>query len=179
MTPPSSRFERILPKDIRRNPFALIADDWFLLTAGTVEKTGFNTMTASWGGLGELWRKKVAFVFVRPQRATRRFMDSGEMFSMSFFTAEYRGMLDFCGTHSGDQVDKVARTGLSPITPVPGVTAFEEADLILSCRKLYTQDLDPARFLDPSIESLYPEKGYHRLYVGEIVDVLRKVSSSF
>jgi len=178
VTPPSGLFERIQPQDIRRNPFTLIADDWFLLTAGTGEN-GFNTMTAGWGLLGELWRKKVAFVFVRPQRATRRFMDSAELFSMSFFTGEYRGVLDFCGTHSGDSVDKVARTGLTPITPVPGVTAFEEADLILSCRKLYTQDLDPARFLDPSIEPLYPEKGYHRLYAGEIVDVLRKVSSGF
>ena len=26
----------------------------------------FNTMTASWGGMGVLWRKNVCFVFVRP-----------------------------------------------------------------------------------------------------------------
>lgn len=178
MTPPSGLFERILPKDIRRNPFALVAEDWFLLTAGT-EESGFNTMTAGWGALGELWRKKVAFVFVRPQRTTRRFMDSNGWFSMSFFTGGFRGVLNYCGTHSGDSVDKVAATGLSPITPVPGVTAFEEAALILSCRKLYTQDIDPALFLDESIEPLYPEKGYHRLYVGEIVDALRKVDSGF
>ncbi len=31
-----------------------------LVTAGTKEK--FNTMTASWGGIGWLWNKPVAFV---------------------------------------------------------------------------------------------------------------------
>lgn len=174
--PAPAPFERILPTDIRRNPFSLIAEDWFLLTAGTLQ-TGFNTMTASWGALGELWRKKVAFVFVRPQRHTRGFMDGNDRFSLSFFGGEYRGMLDFCGSHSGDRVDKVARTGLSPFAPLPGVTAFSEAGLILSCRKLYTEEIDPSRFLDPSVGELYPGRDYHRLYVGEILDVLRRVGS--
>jgi flavin reductase (DIM6/NTAB) family NADH-FMN oxidoreductase RutF len=178
MTAPSNRFEPIRPEDIRRNTFSLIAEDWFLLTAGTVER-GYNTMTASWGGLGELWRRKVAFVFVRPQRYTLRFMESNDPFTMSFFPEEHREALNFCGTHSGEHVDKAARSGLTPITPADGATAFEEAGLILVCRKLHSQDLDSTRFIDPEIESLYPEKGYHRMYVGEITGILRKPASRF
>jgi len=178
MTAPSNLFERIRPEDIRRNPFTMIAEDWFLLTAGT-EEDGYNTMTASWGGLGELWRRKVAYVFVRPQRYTMRFMESNDLFTMSFFPEGHREALNFCGTNSGKDVDKAARSGLTPITPIAGATAFEEAGLILVCSKMHSQDLDHSRFIDSAIERLYPEKGYHRMYVGGITDVLRKADSRF
>ncbi|MBQ5373195.1 MAG: flavin reductase family protein, partial [Bacteroidaceae bacterium] len=46
--------------------FHLIGKEWMLITAGNIKH--FNTMTASWGGLGWLWNKPVAFIFVRPER---------------------------------------------------------------------------------------------------------------
>ena len=49
---------------------------WALLTAGSMEK--FNTMTISWGGLGTLWSKPVASVYVRTSRYTHEFMDEAE-----------------------------------------------------------------------------------------------------
>ena len=94
------QFKKIEPVDIERSVFRLIADDWFLLTAEKADEN-FNTMTASWGGLGELWHKKVAFVFVRPQRFTMSFMESSSLFTMSFFGEEYRETLKYCGTNSG------------------------------------------------------------------------------
>lgn len=48
-------------KDLKENFFEAIGKEWMLVTAGTKEK--FNTMTASWGGIGWLWNKPVAFVF--------------------------------------------------------------------------------------------------------------------
>ena len=48
-------------KDLKDNFFEAIGKEWMLITAGTKEK--FNTMTASWGGIGWLWNKPVAFVF--------------------------------------------------------------------------------------------------------------------
>jgi hypothetical protein len=44
--------------------------------------------------------------------------------------------------------------------------------MILECRKLYFQDIDPKHFLKPGIIRLYPQRDYHRLYVGEITRVL-------
>ena len=59
--------------DLQQNPAELIGKQWMLITAGTQES--FNTMTASWGGLGFLWNRPVAFVFVRPNRHTAKFID--------------------------------------------------------------------------------------------------------
>ena len=44
---------KIDPKQLDKNVFSLIGDQWMLITAGTVERC--NTMTASWGGLGVIW----------------------------------------------------------------------------------------------------------------------------
>ena len=52
---------------LKESVFSLIGDRWMLVAA--TDKSGkTNAMTASWGGMGVLWGKKVAFVFIRPQR---------------------------------------------------------------------------------------------------------------
>ena len=95
----------------------LIGKQWMLVTAGTSEK--FNTMTASWGGLGWLWNKPVAFVFIRPERYTHGFIEASDCMTLSFYGEEYREALKICGTKSGRDTDKVAATGLTPIMPAP------------------------------------------------------------
>ncbi len=45
------------------------------------------------------------------------------------------------------------------------------------CNKLYYQDIQPERFLDVEIDNLYPEKGYHRMYIGEIEKVLTSAAA--
>ena len=67
------KFEKIDICDVNDSFVRLIRDDWALLTAG--EKGNYNTMTVSWGMLGELWGKDVVTVFVRPQRYTYEFME--------------------------------------------------------------------------------------------------------
>jgi flavin reductase (DIM6/NTAB) family NADH-FMN oxidoreductase RutF len=166
--------ERHSPIDVREiddNVFSMIADRWMLVTAGGPES--YNTMTASWGALGELWSAKVAFAFVRPQRHTYGFMNRSERFTLSFFGEEHREALRYCGTHSGRNVDKAAETGLTPFSPVAGTVSFSQAELVLVCRKIYFQDLDPDMFLERWIGEKYPERGYHRMYIGEIEKALR------
>ena len=51
-------------KELKENPVKLIAEDWALVSAGTPES--WNTMTVSWGGVGELWGRDVVFIFIRP-----------------------------------------------------------------------------------------------------------------
>jgi flavin reductase (DIM6/NTAB) family NADH-FMN oxidoreductase RutF len=163
-------FKTIKPTAVGDNVFKLIDKDWMLITAGSIKS--WNTMTASWGGLGVLWNKPVAFAFVRPTRHTYGFMERAGRFTLSFFPERYRKALAFCGTHSGRDTDKAAATGLAPLVVVPGAVSFKQARLVLVCRKLYTTDIDPARFVDPKIDKLYPKKDYHRLYVGEITTCL-------
>jgi flavin reductase (DIM6/NTAB) family NADH-FMN oxidoreductase RutF len=159
--------KKIAPQDIRQNPFTLIDDDWFLLTAGNTN--AFNTMTASWGGMGILWNKPVVFCFVRPQRYTYKFMESNEFFTMSFFDESYRDALNLCGKVSGRQMDKIKATGLKPFESPKGSIFFDQAQLMLECRKLYFSDIIPEHFLVEGIKANYPKKDYHRMYIGEII----------
>jgi len=164
-------FKEVKPESLTDNPFRLIGSDWMLITAGTPER--FNTMTASWGGLGVLWERKVCYIFIRPTRYTYEFIEKAGAFTLSFYGERYRKALQFCGTHSGRNTDKMQGTGLTPVSD-RGFVYFNEARLVLVCRKLYFQDIGPERFLDPSLEDLYPQKDYHRMYVGEIERCLIK-----
>ena len=62
----------ITAKEIDKNIIDLIADEWMLISAG--DKNGYNMMTASWGGMGEMWSKDVAVCVIRPQRYTYEFV---------------------------------------------------------------------------------------------------------
>lgn len=158
-------------RDVKENPVKLISDGWGLLTAGN--EKGWNTMTVSWGAIGELWNKDVAIAFVRPQRYTKEFIDSSEYFTLCFFDEEYKKALQICGTKSGRDIDKAAATGLTPIF-YDNTTYFEQAKLVLICKKIACQDMNPAGFIDNSIEKCYSNGDYHTTYVGEIVKVLEK-----
>lgn len=166
------RFREVSPEAIKDNVFKLIDKDWMLITAGTID--AWNTMTASWGGLGILWNMPVAFCFVRPTRHTYGFMEEHDRFTLSFFEEEWRDALTLCGTKSGRDTDKAGETGLKPVFGAEGTVYFEQARMVLECRKLYFQDVSPERFLDPSIDDNYPNKDYHRMYVGEVLRCLAK-----
>lgn len=165
-------FKEITPQEITQNPFTLIGSDWALVTAG--DSDSLNTMTVSWGGVGIMWNKPAAFIFIRPQRHTFGFVENGDTFSMSFFDEDYRKALMFCGTKSGRDVDKVKETGLTTAFTDDGVPYFEEAKLVLICKKLYAQDLNEQSIVEPSVKGNYNGDDYHRMFIGEIVKVLEK-----
>lgn len=159
-------------RDLKENVLKMISDDWALLTAGN--ESGFNTMTVSWGGIGELWGKDVAFIFVRPQRYTKEFIDREKMMTLSFFSGEYKKELGFCGKKSGRDCDKMKETGFTPVFS-DGTTYIKEASHVLILKTLAVTDITPDSFLDKTIdESCYPNKDYHKVYIAEIVKTLEK-----
>lgn len=160
------KFVEIDPKDLQFNPFEMIGDDWMLITAGN--DSAWNTMTASYGQMGSLWGANVATVYVRPQRYTKQFLDQTDEFTLCFFGEEWREALDYIGTHSGRDTDKAQATHLTP-QPCNGSIAFEEAQLVLVCHKLYAQDVDLADFIDTELaKKCYPKHDPHTFYVGRI-----------
>lgn len=167
-----SAFKEIAPTEIKENPFELIGNDWALVTSGTADK--FNTMTVSWGGVGIMWGKPVTFTFIRPQRYTFEFMENNDYFSMSFFNEEQRDALKFCGSKSGRDLDKVKETGLSPAFTENGVPYFEEAKLVLICKKMYSQFLNEESITDPQSVNKWYDNDYHKMYISEIVKALIK-----
>lgn len=156
---------------IDENVFKLIGEDWMLITSGN--KDSFNTMTASWGGMGILWNRPVSYIFVRPTRYTYEFIEKSNGYTLSFFSERYRKALTLCGSTSGRDTDKIAEAGLTPQETESGEISFKEARLVLKCRKLYFQDIDPAHFIDSSIEKMY-DNDYHRMYIGEITGIRKR-----
>lgn len=152
--------------------YGLFEVNWMLLTAGDFAAKQFNTMTISWGSLGVMWNKPFAQVVVRPVRHTYQFIEQYDTFTLCAFPRQYHRALSLLGTKSGRDGDKIAEAGLTP-TPAPCVSApaYAEAELVIACRKMYWQDIDPAHFLDPQLDRNYPQKDYHRIYYGEILAV--------
>lgn len=163
-------FIETTPDKLTVNPFTLINKDWMLVTAGTRDK--HNTMTASWGSVGELWGKYVTTIHIRPQRYTLELIEENDCYSLCFFDEAYRPALNFCGTKSGRDFDKDKETGLTPCFD-EAAPYYEQAKLVFICRKLYRQDMTADSFLDKSnLQRWYPEMDLHRTFIGEIVKVL-------
>ena len=165
-------FEKIDPKTLKENVFSLIGDQWMLITAGTPEHC--NTMTASWGGLGVLWGKNVATIYIRPQRYTYEFVERSDFFTLAFFGREYHKALALCGAKSGREVDKAKACGFTVAAGEGKAPYFEQAELVLVCRKRYAQEMDPQAIPQDAKDRFYPEKDYHTMYIGEVVEALRK-----
>ncbi len=150
--------------------FSCFNRKWALLTAGT--KEDYNTMTISWGGLGTLWGKPVATVYVKPIRYTWQFMERYDVFTVSFYPEDYRQDLTLLGELSGRDGDKVARTRLTPAFLKEGVS-FEQAEITLVCRKLYAQDLDRGAMPEGVKNTIYATEEPHRMFIGEVIDIIR------
>lgn len=148
----------------------LIGKQWMLVTAGSLDS--FNTMTASWGGIGWLWNKPVAFVFIRPERYTHQFVEGNEYLTLSFFDEQYRKALQICGTTSGRDCNKVQQAELTPEDFNADATTFSQARLTLLCRKLFKTPMTEQAFLDKDILHRWyndnPGGSLHDIYVLEI-----------
>lgn len=161
-------FKEVDVKKMDKNPFSMIGDEWMLITA---EKEGkINTMTASWGGVGIMWGKTVATAYIRPQRCTKGFVDSSDYFTLTFFNGKQKKAMGYLGSVSGyDEPDKIEKTDLHVIE-FDGHPSFEEAALVLVCRKLYAQEMKPESFMRPEeIKEWYSDKDFHTMYIGAIV----------
>lgn len=156
-------------KALHENASRLISEDWMLISAGN-KKDGFNTMTASWGGLGFIWQKDVAFIFVRPQRYTYQFVEANDTFSLCFFGKEYRKQLNFFGSVSGREHDKAKESGFE-ISEEMGTIYYEEAKIVIICKKLYNQDILESGFIDKEMADKFYKNDFHRMYIGGIEKV--------
>ncbi|WP_321330816.1 DUF4468 domain-containing protein [uncultured Bacteroides sp.] len=162
-------YKQIAPNKIPGNIIKMLSEDWMLITAGNNEK--FNMMTASWGGLGVLFDKPVMFCFINPTRYTYQLMETNDTYTLTFYTEAYRSALNYCGTNSGKNTDKVKGSGLTPITTPTGSKAFAEAWLIIECRKLVSQSLTPEAVSNKNIKEQWTGKQMHKMFIGEIINV--------
>lgn len=165
-------FKEIKPEELNKSPFHLIGTDWMLITAEKDNKV--NTMTASWGGLGVMWNKNVAYIAIRPHRYTKEFVDSADTFSLTFFNENFKKQLGYLGSVSGRDEDKISKSDLT-IIHTDNTPYYDEANCALICKKLYAQDFASECFIVKEIDKEnYPQKDYHTLYIAEVTKVLIK-----
>lgn len=162
-------FKEVNIRQIKESAVGLIADRWLLIAAGNQDK--YNMMTGSWGALGEMWGKDIAVTVIRPQRYTYELMEQNDYFTLSILKEDVsKAAHSVCGSKSGRDVDKTAATGLTPVFEES--VYFEQADIVLVCKKIYVDDVKPECFLEHSLDEKWYNGDYHRMYVGEIVKTL-------
>ena len=160
--------------------FEMFSHQMALVTAGDLEH--FNGCTIGWGSLGNIWGKTgIVTVYVYPSRYTCEFLKANDTFTVSFFPEEYRAALNYMGSHSGRDEDKVKAAGLTPVSVGESV-GYREAELTFLCKKLYQHEFEKAD-LDKEIQEYYQAspKVYphdangdwqtHFMFVGEIIEV--------
>jgi len=167
----NKRTVEIKPTEITENPIKLFDERWALLTSGTPDK--LNTMTISWGSLGELWGKPVVTVYVSSSRYTHEFMENNERFTVAFFPEGNRQALEYLGTHSGRDEDKITESGLTLEFLESGLPSFKEADMVIEARKIYGAPFSEEGFGDIP-QKFYESRsmGIHSIFIGEIERVL-------
>ena len=143
---------------------------WALVTAGNADS--FNTMTISWGGMGTIWNKPVATVYVRTSRYTHEFIDNNDYFTVSFFSEDYKKILGVLGSKSGREMDKMHASGLTPVQVENGIT-FKEAETTFVCRKLCKQPIELRNMPEDVVNSFYKADKPHDMYIGEVINIIQ------
>lgn len=165
-------FVTIAPTELRENVFDQIKLGMPLLTVSDGIKT--NTMTVNWGEMGYLWNRCVTTVFVRPQRYTLPILEAAGGYSLCFMGKEYSKEVAYCGKVSGSDENKIAHCGFTAAVK-GGVPYFEEAELVLLCKKSFACAMTEEAFADRALlPACYPAGDYHRLFIGEITEVLKR-----
>lgn len=162
-------FRKIAPEELQGNIIKMISQDWMLITAGNAEKA--NMMTASWGGAGVLYNKPVAICFINPARYTYGIMEKSETFTLTFYPGEYKDVLQYCGTKSGRDEDKIKGSGLTPVYTENGAVAFSQACVIIECRKMLSQSLMLDSIENEQERNKRAMQPMHKMYIGEILNV--------
>ena len=160
-------FKTIDPEEITTNFFHELNVNWALLTSGN--RDNYNTMTVSWGNTGILWHEPVVIVYCRPQRYTFEFLNKHDYYTLSLFDPEYKHIVQYCGSHTGRNVNKIQETGLKPLFTEKGNIGYEQSKLVLECQIIYSDDIKESNFIDKSlVGSIYPGKDFHRFFIGRI-----------
>lgn len=164
-------FKEIEYKEIQENLEEKLKNDWALVTAGSPDD--FNMMTISWGAFGTLWNDDMATIYIRESRHTINYLEKEDYFTISFYGKEYRKALGICGSKSGKDTNKLEMIGFSPL--YDKAPYFEEANIVLVCRKVAKTDFKNSVIYDENIvQDNYKDGDFHIMYNGIIEKVLIK-----
>ena len=168
-------FTQISPEEITDNVFTLTGKVFPVVTVGTRER--YNSMTASGGGMGLLFKKPTTMLLFPSNRYTLELIRQEKKYTMSYFPGEYMQQVLFLGQNSGRDSDKMQQVKLTAISLPSGAMSFQEARLIVECSltQITTPEFPGDFYAQDALDYMrepYRDPGEHRKYVfGEITGV--------
>jgi flavin reductase (DIM6/NTAB) family NADH-FMN oxidoreductase RutF len=171
-------FTSISHEEITDNVFKLVGKDYTVITAGN--PSHYNSMIASWGGLGILFDRPATWCFLRSSRYTLELMRREQTYTMSYFDEVYRADIMLFGRKSGRDTDKMKESKLSSVQTPAGNMTYREARLVIECKLVEVTTVSPDDFLTEEgrkfiIDAHAETNDYHKTVIGEITAVwLRK-----
>jgi len=131
-----------------------------------------NAMTIGWGFLGTMWGRAVWIVAVRHSRHTFNLMEEADFWTVCALPKSMKGVLDFCGTKSGRDVDKFKEMKLTVMKGLSTDAPYiDESCIHYECKTIFKTDMKPGQ-LDAIIEKeMYKTKDWHMIYMGEVKGV--------
>ncbi len=169
-------FKKVEPTELTDNVFKLVGQDYTVITAGT--DSAFNSMTASWGGWGQLFEVPVTWCFLNASRYTLEFIKKEQTYTMTYFPEQFKEQVIAFGSKSGRNSDKMKETTLTHVkTPSNNIT-YKEAKLVIECKLVEITETNPKDFYSDKGKD-FVEKGmkdgngkeYHKLVFGDITNV--------
>ncbi len=142
-----------------------------LLLAGDEKQS--NALCINNISIGHMWDRNIVTTALKPLRYTKEFVDLNETFSINFFSKEYNQDLEYFGTMSGRDSNKMLRSDLER-SMYRGTPFFTQAETVLICRKLFAEEIKETSFADKSLlYQYYIFKDYHTIYISEIKNILK------
>lgn len=169
-------FKKAEPTELKDNVFKLVGQDYTVITAGT--DSLYNSMTASYGGWGQLFELPVTWCFLNASRYTLEFIKKEQTYTMSYFPDKYKEQVLFFGSKSGRASEKMKENVLTSVKTPSGNITYKEARLIIECKLVSVTETNPKDFYTEKGKA-FVEKGlkdgngkeYHKLVFGEITNV--------
>lgn len=167
-------FKQISPEEIWDDVFTLVGKIFPVITAG--DKDHYNSMTASWGGLGILFKKPTTWSIFQSDRYTLELIKKHQTYTMSYFPDQYKKQVMFLWSKSGKDSDKMKEVELTSIQTPSGNISFTEARLIVECQLTqittpHSDDFYSQEAKDYVNEMYKDVVNYRKFVFGEITNV--------
>ena len=146
-----------------------------LLVSGD-SKNDKNIMTIGWMQIGIIWKDPVVSFLVRPSRYSYKLLQEYDDFTINILSDNFNKDIAFCGAKSGAYCDKFKETGLKSV-PSKKVSALslKDADIILECKKIYKNNIEPENLSDLILARYYSNGDIHQIITGIILNFKSKI----
>lgn len=158
-------FQEVPAESLRQNIEIIAGDHSVFVSAGNLKL--FNSSVATCYYAFELTFKPIAVCFLRPQKSVIRLIEKNEYFALSYFSPQYKHILNSFGASHG--VEK-----FEPLMTQLGSIYFSQSEWVFECRKVSNLELILSKEIQSILasekkRSIYPGNEDPRMFIGEII----------